>query len=181
MIIKYSLSQWNQLWRKSWCRLGNCPPLRLRIEHNPPVEYYIAEDKFNPPSFGIYKGTVYDAGSEYTIYENTVTMHLPFKARRPSISISPQDLCLCGTVTVANRSEALKKLGLILGTFSYHIPAVEGWGGEGEAAPNCQLGNGKMTWPMCGRKANLVEEWRLYYWKVIERVSSVGSIHRRKY
>jgi endo-1,4-beta-xylanase len=103
---------------------------------NPLVEYYIVEDTYNPPSFGTYKGTVYSDGSEYTIYENT-------RVNEPSIEGTAtfnqyisvrQSARQSGTVTVANHFNAWASLGLNLGTLSYQIVAVEGWGGEGEAA-----------------------------------------------
>jgi endo-1,4-beta-xylanase len=103
---------------------------------NPLVEYYIVEDNFNPPRFGTYKGTVYSDGSEYTIYENTRYNAPSIQGTSTfnqyiSVRQSPRQ---SGTVTVANHFEAWAKLGLNLGTLSYQILAVEGWGGEGEAA-----------------------------------------------
>jgi endo-1,4-beta-xylanase len=101
---------------------------------NPLVEYYIVEDNFNPPSFGTYKGTVYGDGSEYTIYENTrynVPSIQGTSTFNQYISVrqSPRQ-----SGTVAKNFKAWAKLGLNLGTLSYQILAVEGRGGEGEAA-----------------------------------------------
>lgn len=103
---------------------------------NPLVEYYIVEDTYNPPSFGTYKGTVYSDGSEYTIYENTRYDAPSIQGTSTfnqyiSVRQSPRQ---SGTVTVANHFEAWANLGLNLGSLSYQILAVEGWGGEGEAA-----------------------------------------------
>jgi endo-1,4-beta-xylanase len=105
---------------------------------NPLVEYYIVEDTYNPPSFGTVKGSVYSDGSEYTIYENT-------RYNEPSIVgtatfnqyISVRSSARqSGTVTVENHFKAWASLGLNLGSLNYQIVAVEGWGGEGEAAQN---------------------------------------------
>ena len=103
---------------------------------NPLVEYYIVEDTVNPPSFGTYKGSVYSDGSEYTIYENTRYDAPSIEGTSTfnqyiSVRESPRT---SGTVTVANHFNAWADLGLDLGSLSYQIVAVEGWGGEGEAA-----------------------------------------------
>ncbi|KAE8444725.1 hypothetical protein EG329_014285 [Mollisiaceae sp. DMI_Dod_QoI] len=103
---------------------------------NPLVEYYIVEDSHSPPSFGTYKGTVYSDGSEYTIYENTRVNAPSIQGTTTfnqyiSVRQSPRQ---SGTVTVSNHFNAWAGLGLKLGTLSYQIIAVEGWGGEGEAA-----------------------------------------------
>ena len=103
---------------------------------NPLVEYYIVEDTASPPSFGTYKGSVYSDGSEYTIYENTRYDAPSIEGTSTfnqyiSVRESPRT---SGTVTVANHFNAWADLGLDLGSLSYQIVAVEGWGGEGEAA-----------------------------------------------
>lgn len=102
---------------------------------NPLVEYYVVEDSLNPPSFGTYKGTVSSDGGSYNIYENT-------RINEPSIvgtSTFNQYISVrqskrsSGTVTVANHFNAWASYGMNLGTLSYQVVAIEGWGGEGEA------------------------------------------------
>lgn len=102
---------------------------------SPLVEYYVVEDSLNPPTFGTYKGTVTSDGSTYTIYENTRTNEpsiLGTSTFNQYISVRSSKRA-SGTVTVANHFNAWASLGMSLGTLSYQIVAVEGWGGEGIA------------------------------------------------
>ncbi|KIM95869.1 glycoside hydrolase family 11 protein [Oidiodendron maius Zn] len=102
---------------------------------NPLVEYYVVEDSLNPPSFGTLKGSFTSDGSTYTVYENT-------RVNEPSIegvSTFNQYISVrsskrsSGTVTVDNHFNKWGSLGMSLGSLSYQVIAVEGWGGEGIA------------------------------------------------
>lgn len=103
---------------------------------SPLVEYYIIENSLNPPSFGTYKGSVTSDGSTYAIYLNT-------RVNEPSIIgtvtfnqyISVRTTKRkSGTVTLGNHFAAWKALGMSLGSMSYQVVAVEGWGGQGAAS-----------------------------------------------
>jgi len=51
-----------------------------------------------------------------------------------SVYLHPTILRQSGTVTVCKPYRSIGKAVFELGTFSYQILVVEGWGGEGEAA-----------------------------------------------
>lgn len=103
---------------------------------NPLVEYYVVEASLNPPNFGTFKGTVYSDGSNYNIYENTRYNEPSIEGTSTfnqyiSVRQSPRQ---SGTVTISNHFQAWAKLGMNLGSLKYQVVAVEGWGGQGEAA-----------------------------------------------
>jgi endo-1,4-beta-xylanase len=74
-------------------------------------------------------------GATYTIWENQRVNEPSIEGTSTfnqyiSVRQSPRT---SGTVTLENHFQAWANLGLNLGSFSYQVIAVEGWGGTGAA------------------------------------------------
>jgi len=103
------------------------------------VEYYILEHwgTFVPSTqTGLTAaGTLVSDGATYNIYHYTFVYGIidGLSTVRQFWSIR-QTKRTNGTVTFANHVDAWKKAGMVVGTHSYQVVAIEGYGGSGSAS-----------------------------------------------
>jgi endo-1,4-beta-xylanase len=103
---------------------------------NPLVEYYIMEDSHAFPNTDALKATYTSDGATYNMYEDTRVNEPSIQGTSTfnqyiSVRQSPRT---SGTVTVANHFAQWASHGMPLGSLSYQVIAVEGWGGSGSAS-----------------------------------------------